>query len=127
MREAFIPYLARVNRTGQFVRRVALMAEIPQSASPIIDLFVGQHLLIKDWRSIGESETDKAREVIEVAHEVLLQEWPALKIWLSADREFLIFKEQIAEDVAAWRRADVKQNIDAPFERLIPTAPLADL
>lgn len=110
LREAFIPHLAKVNRAGHFGRRVAALTEIPARAHPIIDLFVRQHLLVKDRRKVGDSES---ADVIEVTHEALLREWQALRSWLEADREFLSGKEQLAEDIAAWKAAAPGQKDDA--------------
>jgi hypothetical protein len=113
LREAFIPHLARVNRAGLFLRRVATLEELPAHALPIIDLFVEQHLLVKDRRSPSEGNPGEAREVVEVAHEALLREWPDLKSWLVADREFLAFKDDLERDIAIWGSADDKQKTGA--------------
>jgi tetratricopeptide (TPR) repeat protein len=113
LREAFIPHLARVNRAGLFLRRVATLEEMPAHALPIIDLFVEQHLLVKDRPSPSEVNPAEAREVVEVAHEALLREWPDLKSWLDADREFLAFKDDLERDIAIWGSVDDKQKTGA--------------
>jgi tetratricopeptide (TPR) repeat protein len=109
LRETFIPHLARVNKLGLFVRRVASMTELPAEAHQLIGLFVDARLLLRDRRSTRDGYTD----VIEVAHEALLREWPALRGWLEADREFLIGKDKLAEDIANWGTADPRQKSDA--------------
>jgi hypothetical protein len=113
LREAFIPRLARVNQAGLFVRRVATLAETPAHALPIVELFVEQHLLVKDRRSLSEGESAEKFEVVEVAHEALLREWPALKSWLDADRDFLTFKDDLEGDLAIWGSAEDKQKTGA--------------
>ncbi len=100
-RTAFIPHLARVNAAGLFVRRVANRAEIPTEASPLIDRFAEQRLLIKDRRRIAGQDL----EVVEVAHEALLREWRELHEALLAEREFLVAKAQLEQEVAEWRVA----------------------
>ena len=100
-RTAFIPHLARVNAAGQFVRRVATRAEIPTEAWPLIDRFAEQRLLIKDRRRIAGQDL----EVVEVAHEALLREWRELHEALLAEREFLVAKAQLEQEVAEWRAA----------------------
>jgi tetratricopeptide (TPR) repeat protein len=109
LRETFIPHLARVNKLGQFVRRVANKTELPAEAHELIGLFVDARLLLRDRRPTRDGHTD----VIEVAHEALLREWPALRGWLEADREFLIGKDKLTEDIANWRSADARQKSDA--------------
>jgi tetratricopeptide (TPR) repeat protein len=98
IRKAFIP-LARVNAAGQFARRIATRAEIPPDAQPVIDCLTEARLLIKDRRTVGEQDV----EVIEVAHEALLREWKDLHDALLEEREFLIAKGQLDQDVADWQ------------------------
>jgi tetratricopeptide (TPR) repeat protein len=114
LREAFIPHLARVNNAGQFVRRVAVRTELLARSLAAVDLFVEARLLLRDRRPSGDVEI----EIVEVAHEALLREWPALRGWLEADREFLIGKEKLAEDIASWRNANPWQKDDALLSRL---------
>jgi WD40 repeat protein len=100
-RKAFIPHLARVNPAGQFVRRIATRAEIPAEARPLIDRFAERRLLIRDRRKVAGEDV----EIIEVAHEALLREWGELHQALLDEREFLVAKGQLEEDVAEWRAA----------------------
>jgi WD40 repeat protein len=100
IRDAFIPHLARANATGQFVRRVATLADIPSDARSIIRRFVEARLLIKDRRVVDEKEV----EVIEVAHEALLREWKELNTALLEEREFLVAKAQLEQDLAEYRK-----------------------
>jgi Novel STAND NTPase 1 len=99
IRKAFIPPLARVNAAGQFVRRIATRAEIPPEAQPVIDCLTEARLLIKDRRAIGGEDV----EVIEVTHEALLREWRDLNSALLEEREFLIAKGELEQDVAEWQ------------------------
>jgi WD40 repeat protein len=103
--QAFVPHLARVNDVGTFVRRTASVDEIPAAARGLVDLLVEARLLT---RHRGEQ-----REVIEVAHEALLREWPLLRQFLEADREFLVGKRQLADDVAIWEAAPPERKVDA--------------
>jgi hypothetical protein len=105
LRQAFVPHLARVNEAGEFARRVASADEIPAPARPLIDLLVEARLLTRDRGEQGE--------VTEVAHEALLREWPLLRHFLEADREFLIGKRQLADDLAIWRAAPLDRKGDA--------------
>ena len=97
-RAAFIPHLAQVNAAGQFVRRVATLDQIPAEARPLIDSFAEQRLLIKDRRKDADG---KDVDVVEVAHEALLRQ-PPFSEWLEEDREFLIGKQQLQNDLRDW-------------------------
>jgi len=100
-RAAFIPHLAQVNPVGQFVRRVATLDQIPAEARPLIDSFAEQRLLIKDRRKDADG---KDVDVVEVAHETLLRQ-PPFSEWLEEDREFLIGKQQLQNDLRDWEEA----------------------
>ena len=100
-RMAFIPHLARVNPAGQFVRRIATRTEIPAEARPLIDRLAERRLLIRDRRKVAGEDV----EVIEVAHEAMLREWRELHDALLEEREFLVAKGQLEQDVAEWRAA----------------------
>jgi hypothetical protein len=104
LREAFIPHLARISDGAEFVRRIAIKSEIPTRAHPLVDLLAEARLLIRDKLLDGEVE------IVEVAHEALLREWPLLRGWLEADREFLLAKEQLSVDVAVWKNSPHPQN-----------------
>lgn len=43
-------------------------------------------------------------QVVEVAHEALIREWPTLRDWLNQDREGLIRHRQLTEDVNDWQK-----------------------
>ncbi|MGH7048344.1 MAG: WD40 repeat domain-containing protein, partial [Stellaceae bacterium] len=100
-RAAFIPHLAQVSAAGLFVRRVATRDQIPAEARPLIDSFAEQRLLIKDRRKDADG---KDADVVEVAHEALLRQ-PPFSEWLEEDREFLVGKQQLQNDLRDWAEA----------------------
>jgi WD40 repeat protein len=97
VRAAFIPHLVQVNATEQFVRRVAMIDEIPVEASPVINCFAEQRLLIRDRRRIAGQDA----EIVEVAHEALLRQ-PPLSRLLQENREFLVWRERLGQARAAY-------------------------
>ena len=108
LRAIFIPHLVRVNEAGEFTRRVAALSEIPGLSRPLADLLVAQRLLVKDRRQAGTDGTpsdngksDNA-EIVEVAHEALLREWPQLAQWLREEREFLMWRGQLEAARRQW-------------------------
>jgi hypothetical protein len=106
IRTAFIPHLARVNQAGQFVRRIATRIEIPPEARPLVGRLGDARLLIKDRRKVGGEEVD----VVEVAHEALLREWKDLNDALIEEREFLVAKGQLEQDVAEYKKTPDEQK-----------------
>jgi WD40 repeat protein len=105
LKQAFIPHLARVNEAGEFARRIAYPHEIPAPARRLVDLLVEARLLTRNRDEYGE--------VVEVAHEALLREWPLLRGFLEADREFLVGKRQLVDDLKIWREAPAKGKSEA--------------
>jgi WD40 repeat protein len=113
LRGAFIPWLARIDPdTGVPMRRVARMDEIPDGSSAVVERLVNARLLISDRRGgIG---------VVEVAHESLLRQWPALAAWLEADIADLKVAEGVERTAGEWaRNGRVEAWLDHRAERLI--------
>ena len=106
IRTAFIPHLARVNSEGQFVRRIAAQTGIPPEARPLIKRLAEARLLIMDRRTVGGEEAD----VVEVAHEALLREWKDLNDSLVDEREFLVAKGQLEQDVLDYNETPEKRK-----------------
>lgn len=95
LRAAFIPWLARIDpASGRPMRRVARLDEIPQGSRAIVERLVRERLLVTDRR--GEAD------VIEVAHESLLRQWPILASWLEADLENLKLLESVERSAGEW-------------------------
>jgi hypothetical protein len=101
VRAAFIPHLARVNSAGEFIRRVASADEIPARAWPLVDRLIERRLLTRDRRLLQDAEI----EVVEITHEAILREWKELNDAMIEEREFLIAKGQLEENVKEWRNA----------------------
>ncbi len=97
LRAAFIPWLARVDPVSrQALRRPARMEDIPVSSRAVVDRFVAARLLLADRRD--------GVDVIEVAHESLLRQWPRLVAWLDADAADLAQMEEVERAAAEWAR-----------------------
>ena len=97
IRAAFIPWLARIDaETGAPMRRLAAAAEIPERSRNIVDRLVTARLLVADQRA--------GTVVIEIAHESLLRQWPALATWLDADAADLMTAEGVERAAAEWDR-----------------------
>lgn len=97
LRSAFIPWLARVDpATGRPVRRVARIEEIPTGSRAMVTRLVDARLLVADRRLDAD--------VVDVAHESLLRQWPALMEWLKADAADLQSVDAIERAAGEWTR-----------------------
>jgi formylglycine-generating enzyme required for sulfatase activity len=95
VRAAFIPWLARIDpESGLPMRRVAQLAEFPSDAVGIVQRLIKARLLILDRRS--------GVDVVEVAHESLLRQWPTLTEWLQADANDLKIIDGVERAAGEW-------------------------
>ena len=97
LRESFVPAMVRVNSEGEYVRRPARFDLMPAKARPLIERLAKARLLII------QKENDET--IVEVSHEALLRKWPLLRGWLDEEREFLIGKDQLEQDLLDWEKA----------------------
>ena len=72
----------------------------PQMLAAVLDILVDARLVITDV--VPPTNT----EVVEVAHEALIREWPTLRAWLDQDREGLIRQRQLTADVNEWLKLE---------------------
>jgi formylglycine-generating enzyme required for sulfatase activity len=97
MRAAFIPWLAGIDpQTGQPKRRVAHLDEIPEGSRAIVARLIEARLLRADNR--------ERVDLVEIAHESLLRQWPELVAWLQADAEDLKVVENVRRAAEEWTR-----------------------
>ncbi len=87
------------------MRRPALIDSLPAKARPLIERLAKARLLVV--------RQEGATAVVEVAHEALLRKWPQLRSWLDAEREFLIGKDQLEQDLRDWQRARDEERTEA--------------
>jgi formylglycine-generating enzyme required for sulfatase activity len=113
IRAAFIPWLVRINPESiQPIRRIARMKEFPPASLAMVKRLDKARLLVVDHRS--------GADVVEVAHESLLRQWPDLKAWLKADAEDLEQLETIERAADDWVRNEKKEAwLDHRAERLV--------
>ena len=111
LREAFVGAIVRIGDDGQYVRRPALWADIPEPARPVLEELAEARLVV--IRRNGNVT------MVEVAHEALLRKWQRLRTWLDGEREFLIGKAQLRFALEDWTEAD-SPNLDAALLRGLP-------
>jgi formylglycine-generating enzyme required for sulfatase activity len=103
MRAAFIPWLARIDpASDQPIRRVARMEEFSATSRAIVERLIEARLLVADRREDAN--------VVEIAHESLLRQWPALTRWLKADAEDLKLVEAVERAAGEWEHNGRNEN-----------------
>lgn len=67
-----------------------------QQVEAVVQKLADESLIVTDT-------TDSDQQVLDVAHEALIQAWPRLGRWLNEDRESLRIRQQIHEDAQEWQ------------------------
>ena len=97
LRATFIPWLATVDSENtQPKRRVAKLDEFSGATRAMVDRLVKARLLIVDRR--------EGADIVEVAHESLLRQWPSLTEWLHAVAEDLGIVASVERAAGEWDR-----------------------
>jgi hypothetical protein len=76
---------------GNDGRLPARWDKLPAEAKPLREQLINARLLI--------SRDEQGHRLLEVVHEALLRQWPLLRGWLDEDREFIIGKGQLEQDL----------------------------
>lgn len=105
LKEAFVPAMVRVNAEGEYARRPARFDALGANARGLIERLARARLLI--------IEKEQDATMVEVAHEALLRKWPLLRGWLDEEREFLIGKDQLEQDLLDWEKSSAEQKNEA--------------
>jgi WD40 repeat protein/transcriptional regulator with XRE-family HTH domain len=85
-------------------RRASLEEIVPHSQDAIETQTVLHKLADARLVTIG-------KDSVEVAHEALIREWPALRQWLTEDRAGLLFHRQLTEDAREWEMLDHRADV----------------
>lgn len=95
-------------------KRVALqMGGDKPSANAVLNKLLAERLLVVTTAPSFEKVqltavasprvADADEEVVEVAHEVLLRNWPLLQSWLDEDREAILVERRLRQAAVDWR------------------------
>ena len=79
-------------------RRIRLQALGPD-AEHVMYRLTNERLLVTTAADTASTET------VELAHEALIQSWNRFRGWLREDREFLLWREGLSNQVEAWQRS----------------------
>ncbi len=81
-------------------RRVATRAEIGETNWPLTRLLADKRLIVTD------REASSGKEIVEIAHEALIQNWARLRGWLEADRAFRTWQEGLRGAMRQWQSTE---------------------
>jgi len=99
-RAAFIPALVYLEGAGSEPRRrVEPFDALPELTKPLVRHFIDQRLLVCHKTVVEGRETD----TVEVTHEAILRQWPALRSWIAEERSALHALEAARAAAMDWR------------------------
>ncbi len=99
LRATFVPWLARIDpETREPRRRVAQLEEFVGPSHAMALRLIEKRLLVTDRR--------RNIDVVEIAHESLLRQWPPLAGWLETMAHDLNIIESVDRAAAEWERND---------------------
>ena len=88
--------LARVDRAERFTRRAVRLDALPAAERSLVPVLVAGRLLVT------RPAPDDAGELVELAHQALIEHWPRLRTWLTEDRDFLVWRGDLAAQRERW-------------------------
>ncbi|MEU2768291.1 trypsin-like peptidase domain-containing protein [Streptomyces diastaticus] len=93
--------LARPGDGDTFVRRPARTTDLaPELLELVRELTRSSRRLLVLSHAPGESGQE---EIVDLAHEALIELWPLLRAWLVESRDFRAWQEQLRADVGRWQ------------------------
>ncbi len=101
LRETFVPALVQVNKEGNFARRSARYADLPERVRPFADKLIDARLLVRRGGGAGTGES-----IVEVSHEAVFRVWPELAAWLDEERDFLVGRDRLQDAATDWEELD---------------------
>ncbi|HRK95360.1 MAG TPA: hypothetical protein PK694_03475, partial [Rhodospirillales bacterium] len=117
-RQAAQRLLIRMVRPGEGAEDTRQRSAMPV-ADPVAEATIRK---LADARLVvTELDAASDREMVEVAHEALIQRWQLLRGWIDQDREFLRTRERIAAQAHMW-----EDEGRLPDRLLPPGRPLAE-
>ncbi|WP_213956692.1 MULTISPECIES: ATP-binding protein [unclassified Variovorax] len=94
-------------------RRRALLEDFDAPTTKLVEQLAQARLLVNSANVGSQSPT------VEVAHEALIAHWARLREWVSADRQFMTWRQRLDDEAAEWERKQRKAG------RVCPVFPVA--
>lgn len=92
--------LVRPGEGTEDTRRLATRAEIGETNWPLARYLADRRLVVTG------REASTGAEMVELAHEALIQKWERLRDWMAADRAFRTWQEGLRAALRQWEGAD---------------------
>ena len=99
-----------------------------QPTEDILNRFIDENLLVSSYENLRTQEIDLSdnalaetrdqRATVEIAHEILLSSWDALKRWLEEEKEIIILKNWLVDETRRWQRIGSADQSKAEEELL---------
>ncbi len=121
LHRVFSPLLYLREEDGTATRRRARETTWRADAVALrtIESFTQARLLVR-------GRTEQGERLVEVAHEVLLREWPLLRDWIADRREALRLRDRIVTEANAWVEQGQPAFLLWKHERLTPARALLE-
>jgi WD40 repeat protein len=100
--------LATVREDGEPTRRRALRSEFSAEEWRLVTALADQ-----PHRLLVTATPEGAETYAEAAHEAIFRRWGKLRVWIAAEREFLVWKSGFEADRRLWERAPAPEQHDA--------------
>jgi len=108
-RAAFIPALVQLDDAdAEPRRRLERIDAMPESTRALVRHLVDERLLVTDRGVADGVESD----TVEVVHEAILRQWPALKAWIAEERDALRALDGVRAAAAEWRKHHARDTRD---------------
>ena len=99
--------MVRLTRLGDETadtRRRANLTELIRHPEEAVDVRLVITQLATARLVTTATDLENSQEIVDVAHEALIQGWPTLQGWLNADRDALRLHQQLSDAVLVWQQ-----------------------
>jgi len=84
-------------------RRVATRQEVGEDNWSLVTKLANARLVVTNV--VNNNKTNKVEETVEIIHEALIREWGTLQAWITTNREFRTWQQQLNIRVREWKSA----------------------
>jgi hypothetical protein len=95
----------RRRQGGDDIRRAVPKTEVEDDWNDLV-------VVLADARLVTTSEPSPGHPIVEVIHEELLRAWPDLAGWISKNREFDLWREDLSVAATRWHVAPESEKVD---------------
>jgi tetratricopeptide (TPR) repeat protein len=94
-RHVFVDQLVATSKGADPTRRIAARAGMSVEDWAVVQRLADERLVVTDRDPAG-------RETAQIAHEALIQGWERLRDWVTADHDFLVWREEVRARIRLW-------------------------